>query len=59
MMPQTDKHRPQDIDCPCVDCMTMRLTYALLVARNRGDIRLADFEKGLLILSTYLSAEVM
>lgn len=47
MMPNS-KHR---IDCECVDCKLIRVTYALVVAQNHRDLEPGDMEWALVILS--------
>ena len=47
MMPNS-KHR---VDCQCVDCKLLRITYALVVAHNHKDLEPGDMEWALLILS--------
>lgn len=41
--------------CPCVTCSKHRMAYALLVARNQGNITPRDYEVGMMVLDTYLS----
>ena len=41
--------------CPCVVCQKHRLAYALLVARNQGNITPQDYDAGMMVLDTYLS----
>lgn len=50
-------HRPGDMWCMCSTCRKHRLAYALLVAKNHGDITQEDYDAGMLILDVYLSAE--
>jgi hypothetical protein len=49
------KHIEGISNCTCKRCQQYRLTYALLVARNRGELLPEDFETGLLVISTYVS----
>jgi hypothetical protein len=42
------KHR---IDCRCEDCKLLRVVYALVVAKNHGDLEDGDMEWALVILS--------
>jgi hypothetical protein len=46
-----DSKRRHRIDCGCVDCKLLRVTYALVVANNHRDLEPGDMEWALVILS--------
>ncbi len=48
MIPNSKRHR---VDCGCVDCKLLRVTYALVVANNHRDLEPGDMEWALVILS--------
>ncbi len=48
MIPNSKRHR---LDCECVDCRLIRVTYALVVANNHRDLEPGDMEWALVILS--------
>ncbi len=47
-MPNSECHH---IDCECVRCKLLRVTYALVVANNHHDLEPGDMEWALVILS--------
>jgi hypothetical protein len=38
-------------ECRCDDCKLLRIVYALLTAKNRGDLQPGDMEWALVILA--------
>jgi hypothetical protein len=57
-MKQPQPHVRRDPWCLCVTCQKHRLAYALLVARNHGNLTQEDYEVGMMVLDTYLSMMV-
>jgi len=58
-MSAPESHIPFTHLCPCHQCAKHRLVYALMVARNKGDITEQDYELGITIISTILAVEML